>query len=128
MTTNTINDVQNFINKLGLPYLANILFKTIGECQSFYRDYYKKNVNVIDDLLDYREYKLSTSNITLEKYLKMCHESGVKIAFENTFLQPISPQESILIEEAITSGKVTLEYIYNSFQNNVNKNILKYVL
>lgn len=129
MTTNIINDgVQRFIDKLSLPNLASVLLKTIGDCQLFYQEYFRKNTNVIDDLLDYREYKLSISDITLEKYLEMCQDLGVKLAFENTFLQPITLQESMLIEKAISNGKVTLEYIYNLFQININKNIMKYVL
>lgn len=129
MGTNVIdNNVQKFIDKLGLPTLANILLKTFDECQTFYRDYYKKNANVIDDLLDYREYKLSISDMTFDKYLEMCRNLGVKVAFENTFLQPISMQEAALIEKAIFSGKVTLEHIYNSFRQNINVNVLKYVL
>lgn len=123
-----ISDVDNFINKLGLPNLANILLKTIDDCQLFYQDYYKKNTNVIDDLLDYREYKISISDITLDNFLEMYKNQGVKYAFEITFLQPIAPHEAMLIEEAILDGKVTLEFIYNSFQENINKNILKYVL
>lgn len=119
---------EDFFTRLGNTNLVKVLFKTIDECQSFYQDYYKRNANIIDDLLDYREYKLSIWNTSLEQYLEMCDLSGIKIAFEETFLQPFIDQEVELIERAISNESVTLEYIYKSFQKNVNKNIMKYVL
>jgi hypothetical protein len=121
-------EVQNFINKLGFDNLTNVLFKTSEDCQLFYRKYYKTNVNVIDDLLDFREHKLETIEISLDQYFELCSNKGMKVAFEITFLHPIIEQEVVLIEKAINDGRVTLEYIYNSFKKNINKNIMQYVL
>jgi hypothetical protein len=74
-TTNDVSDVsgvQNFIARLGVYLIwQQSLFKSIDECQSFYRHFYKRNPYLIDDLLDYREYKLSILNIFLKKHLKI---------------------------------------------------------
>lgn len=130
MKTNTINDVRvkTFIKKLKLPYLAYVVLNTVDECQMFFREYYKRNRYAIDDLLEYRVHKIKALNISLEKFLEMCDNNGIKNAFEATFLQPISQQQAEWIEKAIRNGEVTLEYVYNSFQENYNKNVLKYFL
>lgn len=120
--------IQTFVKKLDLPPLAYAVLKTFDDCRMFFRKYYKKNTYAIDDLLDYRKDKIKSLNVSLEQFLEMCEEYGIKYGFENTFLQPISQQQAKFIEKAIRNGKVTLEYIYTSFHQNINKNILQYVL
>lgn len=130
MKTITANNsqVKTFIKSLKLPYLAYAVLKTFDECQEFFRYYYMRNRYAIDDLMEYRIHKIKALNISLEEFLDMCNNEGIKYAFETTFLQPISSQQAKRFEEEIRKGTITLEYIYNSFQENYNKNILKYLV
>ncbi|AYP68368.1 hypothetical protein PQE75_gp111 [Bacillus phage vB_BcoS-136] len=120
--------VRSFINSLNLPEIANILFFKEECCNDFYIGYFGKNTYVIDDLLDYRESKLETMKISLDEFVELCYNKGERYAFERTFLQVFSESDIELIEKAIAKGKVTLRFLFEDFQKNVNKNILKNVL
>lgn len=122
------NSVEGFIKSLDLPQESTILFRTIGDCHSFYITNYGRNTCVADDILDYRESKLESSNITLEMFVSMCSTKGIKTAFQETFLQFFDGEDVALIYESLSSGKTTLESIYSQFKMNPNKNILSYVL
>lgn len=124
-----MKNTNEFIESLQLPKeLASVVLTTVEDCQSFYIGFYGRNSYTIDDLLDYRERKLSISDIELDTFISMCNNIGRLETFRQTFLQPISESDMSLIDKAIENGKVTLEGIYNSFQENVNKNILQNVL
>ena len=125
--------VENFIDSIDFKSaeskrLAKVLLKSEEECNYFYIGFLGRNRYIIDDLLDYREKKLSKSNITLDKFIAMCDNSVSREAFEQTFLQPINSTDAELIEDAISKGKTSLKGIYNRFQSNVNENVLKNVL
>lgn len=108
--------------------LARILFKTIDDCYEFYIKFFKRNSHVIDDLLDYREKLLFDSDITLPQFIRMCAGKVNRAVFETTFLQSISVEEESIIKNAVEKGKITLDDIFIRFQQNVNVNLLKYVL
>ena len=123
---------ESFIESLGMEnYLgefAKVLLKKKEDCDFFYIGYFGKNKRLVDDLLDYREFKLSIEDITFDLFSDMCDNEGIKSAFEKTFLQHISESSARLIEVTISAGGTSLEMIYDSFKNNPNENILKYVL
>lgn len=129
MATNTLNKVGNFIESLELPKsIAEPLLKTVEDCQQFYSDFYNRNRHVADDLLDYREYKITKSEITLDIFLNQCYTLGMQQAFELTFLQSFSLKDIKIVNDAIADRKVTLASLYGNFKKNPNKNVLKNVL
>lgn len=83
---------------------------------------------MIDDMLDYREHKLSIADVTVDKFIKLCDNKVNREIFELTFLQKFDSDSVSLIDKAISKGKTSLIDIFNNFQKNPNKNILKYVL
>lgn len=125
--TTTLNDIDGFIQSLNLPQESKVLFQTFGDCHSFYITCYGRNDCITDDLLDYREKKLEESNITLDMFLDMCY-NDILSAFETTFLQAFTNEQIVMIDYKLRSNHTDLETIYNGFQKNPNKNILKYVL
>jgi hypothetical protein len=126
---NSVDYLHDFIYLLNLPKeMALVLLKSTIDCQKFFAGYYGRNRYVIDDLLDYREFKIENSTITLEDFLYMCYNSNMQQAFEKTFLQSFTLEEMSLIEKAIISGRVSLESLFFGFERNPNKNIMKYVL
>jgi len=122
------NSIEGFIKSLDLPQESTVLFQTIGDCHSFYIANYGRNACVIDDILDYRETKLESSDITLEMFIEMCTTKGTKTAFQETFLQYLHEEDVVFINEKLSSGFITKESIYRQFKMNPNKNILSYVL
>lgn len=130
MVTTTVSEkVENFIQSLGLPeVIAKGVLRSVEDCQNFYIGFYGRNRYVTDDLLDYRENKIASSNISLHVYLGMCEEIGLLNAFEETFLQSFTEDDIQLVTNAVVEGKITLEEIYLDFKKNPNKNILKNVL
>lgn len=126
------NYIDNFIESLGVSgdvkELAEVLFKEENDCNDFYIGYYGKNRYVIFDLLDYRKSKLPIHHMSVDSFVELCNNKGVKEAFENTFLQHFDNYIIELIDEMIGKELTSLEYIYNSFMENPNENILKYVL
>lgn len=124
--------VNNFIQSLklkGKPKdLAGVLLTCKEDCHDFYIGYLGRNRHVIDDLLDYRESKLSIEDMSFDKFVDMCDNKVNKKVFENTFLQDISLSEVALIESMISSGRTSLKKIYDGFISNPNENILKNVL
>lgn len=124
-TSNFIQSLQfNDANRK----LAFVLLKSEEDCREFYIDFFGRNVYAIDDLLDYREHKLSISDMSLDKFMHMCNNIGIKRAFEETFLYFFSPHSIKLVELRANEGRVSLEDIYNSFVRNPNENVLKNVL
>lgn len=126
--TTTVSDIEGFIQQLNLPQESKVLFRTFGDCHSFYITCYGRNKHVADDLLDYREKKLKECNVSFDKFVDMCYNVGIRVAFEHTFLQQFDDKSVAVITKALYNEKVTLEDIYIGFQKNPNKNILKYVL
>ncbi|SDX94062.1 hypothetical protein [Thermoactinomyces sp. DSM 45892] len=122
------DDWENLINDLCLPSIALLLLKTSGEREYFYRNYYGTNMHAIEDLMDYREYRISSSSITLEEFLKLCNNKGISIAFEATFLLQFEVTDISLIKQSLNNGKITLECIFENFKKNKNFSILKYIL
>lgn len=108
--------------------LAKVLLKTVENCRDFYIGFFGRNRLLIDDLLDYREKRLSLEEMSLYKFLWLCDGEINRDVFEQVFLQPFDVDDIFLIEEAVIEGRTTLEEIYNSFQKNPNENILKNVL
>lgn len=126
------SNITNFIDSLSLSSeskaLAEVLLTTDGECNDFYIGFLGRNTYIIDDLLDYRESRLSVSDISLNKFVEMCDTGIIRDVFEQTFLQSVSNTEMNLINRAIFNGKISLKDIYCRFRKNVNESILKYVL
>lgn len=132
-TLSEIDYINNFVNSIGVSSskereLAQVLFKTVECCENFYIGFLHRNCYIIDDLLDYREYKLSIVNISVDKFIMLCDNKVNRETFESIFLQKLSSDDVSLIEGAISQGRTSLEIIFNNFQKNPNKNILKYVL
>ncbi|GIN67038.1 hypothetical protein FKN04_12835 [Bacillus glycinifermentans] len=129
MYATALDSVEQFIHSLSLPFvIAKGILRSDEDCHLFYNKFYMKNRNTVDDLLDFKEYKISKSNIELNEFLKICQEEGIHEIFEQTFFQVFSPPEIKLINSALSSGKVTLTQIYNSFKENPHKNVMKNIL
>lgn len=127
-----VSYVSNFIQSLKLQKmnkaLAEVLLKSKEDCDNFYIGFLGRNPYTVDDFLDYREHKLSISDMTLDKFIDMCDTKASREVFESTFLQHINLSSIELIDRAISEGRASLEGIYNNFIANPNENILKYVL
>lgn len=124
-----VSKVESFIESLTLPKsVASGALRTVEDCHEFYIGFYGRNKYAIDDLLDYREYKIEQSDITLEKFLKMCENGDMIKAFTVTFFQEFSIHDMTFINKAINEGKTSLEKLYKDFKSNPNKNIMKNAL
>ncbi|AZU99013.1 hypothetical protein pW2_243 [Bacillus phage pW2] len=120
--------ITEFIETHNLPEDSRVLFQTFGDCHSFYINYFGRNACVTDDLLDFREEKIKESNVSFDMFRKLCYTYGIRHAFETTFLQAFDTEQIVHIGCKLHNQDVDLETIYNGFQKNPNKNILKYVL
>lgn len=126
--------VKHFISSLDIDEgsneyrLALVLFKTLSDCQDFYLGFYANNSNITDDLLDYREKKISLNNTSLDAFLWLCGGVASIEVFEQIFLQPFDNDIINLINSKIEAKSIDLEYIYESFCKNPNQNILKLIL
>lgn len=123
---------QSFIESLCLSVecynIAHVLLKTREQCREFYIGFLGRNKNKLDDLLDYREHRLSLSDNSVNKFLERSDNKVKQDVFEDVFLQRFTLEEIMLIEEAISEKRTSLEAMYNCFELNVNENILKNVL
>lgn len=120
--------IKEFVEAHNLPEDSRVLFQTFGDCHSFYITHLGRNKNVSDDLLDYREEKINQSNVSFDKFRKMCYTYGIRHAFETVFLQAFDVEQIEFLASKLYNEEISLETIYNGFQKNPNKNILKYVL
>lgn len=125
--------IENFINSINFESsecrdLARVLLQSESDCNNFYIGFLGRSKHKIDDLLDYRESKLSDSNITIDLFLEMCYNEGMRDSFEKTFFQSFSSIDIAMVSNSITEGKTSLKELYAGFQKNPNINILKYVL
>ena len=125
----SLDAVEKFICSLDLPYkVAKGILRSNEDCDLFHKNFYLKNRNVVDDLLDFKEYKISKSNIELNDFLMNCREKGIHATFEQTFLQSLTSEDIKLIENALSTGKTTLTQVFNDFIENPNKNVMKNIL
>ena len=124
--------VEKFINSLGLggdnKGLAQVLIKDERDVKDFYIGYLGNNAYIIDDLLDYRESKISILNMSFNKFSNMCDDLGIKDAFEQTFSFYFNSQSIKLVKMMIELERTSLEDIYYQFVKNPNENILKNIL
>lgn len=124
--------VENFIDSIEMSNyckdLAKVLLKNKEDCEMFFENCLGKNNHIFDDLLDYREMKLSDRNISIDDFISMCNNNDKIAIFEIVFLQPIKKKDMRYIEDLINNGEITLKEIYYNFQRNMNINILKNVL
>jgi hypothetical protein len=130
---NSINEnkivLKDFIKSLSLPHdVANVLLVTDVDCERFYKGFYGRNRYIVDDLLDFRDEKLSNSHITITSFLKMCNNGNVREAFESTFLQSFNQDDIRILREKVASGNISYRTIYDKFQLNTNLNIWRIVL
>lgn len=130
MNTVASSKVENFVESLNLPKDAVVLLETVEDCQNFFENFYMRNRYLVDDLLDFREYKIEKSEINLDTFVEKCYnnEVGMKKAFESTFYQTFTDEHIQLVVNAIDSGKTSLEQLFKDFLRNPNKNILKNVI
>lgn len=123
------SNVINFIESLNLQRdVASLLLESMESCHLFLERYHMRNKNPVDDLLDFREYKINNSYISLDEFVKMCYTKGMKETFESTFYQSFTSLDIEVVGNAVSKGMVTLESLYTDFKKNPNKNILKNVL
>ena len=122
-------EIGGFINSLNLPvYIAIVLFENWGDCVAFMNLFYAKNKFLIDDLMDFREYKIYQSTKSLKEFLDDYNVNGLKASFERMFYQSFNEDEVNILNGAIASGKVSVDELFYKFKGNHNRNILKYVL
>lgn len=105
-----------------------MLLATENDVDVFMSDFYQKNGLVIDDLLDFREYKIENNNSNIIDFTSNCRTKGIRETFEQTFYQFFSINDMEIINESINNGKITLELLFEKFKANPNRNIMKYVL
>lgn len=128
MLISTIDSVKNFKESLKLPNSAEGLLVTITDCELFYESFYRRNLYVVDDLLDYRAYKIENSAITIEIFVDRCSSRNtMKDAFEETFFRAFSAMDIVLVQDALSEKRVTLEELFIESRTNPSKNIMKYV-
>lgn len=121
--------IINFIQSLSLQqYIASVLFENWNDCTLFLTLFHNKNRQPLDDLLDFREHKITNANKSLTEFVEDYNSNGLKVSFERTFYQYLDSGSVSLLEDAIASGKVSVEYLFNKFKENHNRNIMKYVL
>lgn len=129
MVSNTISKVSTFIQELGLPEgITRGLLVTVDDCNEFYINFYGKGDCTLDDLLDYKEYRINISEFTLDSFLTSCYNIGRLETFELAFFQSFTEMDMVLVDEAIDSGRMTLEGFFMKSRKNPSKNVLKYVL
>lgn len=133
MTQKNVLEIQVLTKLLSLPQntangLSEILLKEQRDFHIFFIEFYGKNKYLVDDLFDFREYKISKNNITLKDFLFKCYAYGWRETFVETFIQKFSDEDIQFIVTSIHEGKTTLEKIFFGFQSNINLNIMRYVL
>lgn len=121
-----LNSVDDFIQSLSLPKVACSILKSTKDCELFAKSYWMKNQNAIDDLLDFREYKIASDNITFSVFLEKCLTIGLKNTFEDVFLQKFTTGQISLIQQNIFDDKTSLEELYTLFCKNPNINIMRF--
>ena len=121
-------NVGSFILAYSLPPCAKDVLRTKDDCAVFLERFYETTHELIDDILDYREYKLASSFMTLDIFLKMCYVGEKKNAFEEAFVQAFTKEEMDFIFQRMDEGVMTLPHLYSKFQEDPEKNILSYFM
>lgn len=121
-------NVEDVKRKFNLPEQFTDIVLTSSDCSVFLNNFYGDNHNIIDDILDFREYKIFTNRIEYSDFSEMCMQEGLLHSFRHTFLQHFSEESIELIEMRISDGSITLREVFDKFKKNPNINIMRYIL
>lgn len=120
--------VEVFINVFNSQRrLAELLFLDDKDVDVFCNKFYKTNKFNIDDLLDFRTFKINEENISLESFLDMC-KTDLKIAFESVFIQSLEECMVDEIESMILKNEIDLEDVFIYFKKNTDMSVFKYIM
>lgn len=115
--------------KLGNTFIAiNSLFASDHDVIIFVKKFYLRNRFLIDDVLDFREYKIINQEVTFDKFSSMYYNEGAKQAFEKMFYFKIEDEDVEMFELYIGNDKNKLLNIFNQIKENVNLNPIKLLL
>lgn len=107
--------------------LATLLFKNEGDVKTFVEMFHKSNKYEIDDLLDFRNYKIDKSSIPLSEFLQKC-ELDLKSAFEETFIQSFDELFIELVKSLVNDEVITLAYIFEEFHKDIDICVKKRIM
>ena len=120
--------VNEMLHREGFPPFAYSVILTVEDYNEFIDDFYGKNTLVADDLFDYREYKINSMNISFIEFVAWCMSEGNVEGYKHVFRQNFNEFHIELIHDAIKSGRITLEDIFDKFKENPSINIMKYII
>lgn len=124
-----IKSVESFITILKLPKLiAKVLLKTVDDCSFFFKNFYKKSKEIIDDLYNYRLHKIKEVDAVISDFILSCTQNGYKATFTKFFMQHFSTFDIDIIEKKIITLEITVTSLFEDFKSNPEKNIMQYVL
>lgn len=130
MAEDTLESSDLFImDVLNLPKdLGRAILQTEKDITLFVANFYKTNSLVINDLLDYKSFKVSDNNYSFEQFVSMYEKEGVLTSFTKMFLQDFSHSDIDLITAVISTELMTLEILYTNFMKNIYVNIMRYIM
>lgn len=118
--------VDIFVKTNNLPPYASEVLLTERDCKVFEESFFNESNEVSECLMEYKKFRIANSTMTLDKFLKMCYTGKTTKAFEMTFFQRFSEEEMARINDLLSSGKVSLHNIFEKFEKNPNRNVMRY--
>lgn len=104
--------------------LAEILLKTEKDASTFFQQYLGRNPYLINDLLDFREQKITYWAITFDRLQEMAYNNNdLNVVFENVFLQPF-PRFTDDLKKRLLHN---LQRIYDYFVDHPHENLMRYI-
>lgn len=104
------------------------LFSSHDDVITFVKKFYLRNHFFIDDILDFREYKIANQKVTFDNFVDLYYNDGVRKTFEQMFYFKIEDDDAKMFELYIMNDKNKLLTIFNHLQENVNLNPIKLLL
>lgn len=104
------------------------LFSSHDDVITFVKQFYLRNHFFIDDILDFREYKIANQKVTFDNFVDLYYNEGARKTFEQMFYFKIEDEDAKMFELYIMNDKNKLLTIFNHLQENVNLNPIKLLL
>lgn len=130
MTTElSASDKEHLITNFKLHReTASLLLKTEEDSKNFFGKFFRRNRYSIDDMLDFRRFKVNADRKTLATFINECHNGDMKNVFESTFYQTFTVESIELINKAISEERTSLKDLFINFQNNPKTNLMRNIL
>lgn len=122
-------NTTEFIDCLQLPKnIATATLKNSDDCIVFLNIFFGNSFNHAVDLMRFREYKIVNTTYSLNDFIHMILDKGLKYACNTIMLEDLTDCDAKALSDLIDGDIVTVNELWDFFRSNPQKSITSFIL